>query len=179
MPGFAWRLEGNYARHAAARTPDYVLGNTGTEEWNAGATVGWRAGNTSLDASFHRYDFRGGVCYCVKNSTPADFVGQLDAPRPVGADAWTPTIAIDRPFQAVTHDVALARGEFAFLVLASVFACMYVLFYWLLVVFIRERGFTAGNPLVPGVMRCIRNKPFMILLATYAISSVSDYGYQR
>lgn len=112
-PGVAVRLEGNYGRAAATRTPTYVLGNTGTEEWNLGATLGWRRDRTALDVSYHRYDSRGGVCYCVKNSTPEDFLGQLDADAPVSADVWTTTPAIDRPFQAVSHDVALARAVVA------------------------------------------------------------------
>jgi iron complex outermembrane receptor protein len=114
LPGFAWRLEGNYGRGAAISTPTYVLGNTGSEEWNAGATLGYKRDLAEFTASYHHFDLTSGVCYCVQSGTPDEFLAQIDADAPVGADAWTTTYDIGRPYQAVSHDIAMARGKFAF-----------------------------------------------------------------
>ncbi|MFZ5475279.1 MAG: TonB-dependent receptor domain-containing protein [Myxococcota bacterium] len=113
LPGFAWRVEGNYARGAALSTPTYVLGNTGSEEWNAGATLGFTRGITQLEASWHHFDLRSGVCYCVQSGSPDAFLSQLDADAPISSEIWTTTYEIGRPYQAVTHDVALARSGFS------------------------------------------------------------------
>lgn len=109
----SFRLEGNAGRGAAVSTPDYVLGNTASAQWNGGATARWQRDTDHVAVSFHHYDFRGGVCYCVASSTPADFLGQLDRDRPVNADVWTRSYRIDRPYQTVTHDLALADAAFA------------------------------------------------------------------
>jgi glycoside/pentoside/hexuronide:cation symporter, GPH family len=48
--------------------------------------------------------------------------------------------------------------------------------YWLLVVTVKERpDFTAreSNPLVPGVRRALRNRPFAILLGSYVVGSIA------
>lgn len=111
MPGLAARVEGNYARGTSLRTPSYVLGNTASQQWNASATVRYQRRAVHLALSYRHYDLRGGICFCVKNSTPDDFTGQLDANEPVGAEAWRIGFDIGRPFQAVTHDVFVARGK--------------------------------------------------------------------
>lgn len=113
VPELTWRVEGNYSRGAALRTPTYLLGNTGSEGWNLGATVGYTGAVTQLKVSYHHFDLQSGVCYCVQSGTPDDFLSQLDADAPLGADRWTQTYTIDRPSQAVTHDIALARVELA------------------------------------------------------------------
>lgn len=112
-PGLAFRVEGNYARGAALSTPDYVLGNTGSQQWNLGARARYYRDLATFTLAYHHYDLRAGLCYCVNNGTVEDFLGQLDADAPVGAENWDVSYAIDRPYQAVTHDLALARGVFA------------------------------------------------------------------
>lgn len=110
--GLAARVEGNFSRGAALRAPEYVLGNTASQEWNAGARVAWEREHRTLEAAYHHYDFLGGVCYCHASETAADFLDRLDDTVPVGAENWTESYAIDRPKQQVGHDVALARGRF-------------------------------------------------------------------
>ncbi len=111
VPGLAWRVEGNLARGAALSTPTYVLGNTASQGWNAGATVGFVRGDLSLKASYRHFDLSSGVCYCVSNGTPDQLLSQLELDAPIGSELWTTSYDIDRPYQAVQHDVALARVE--------------------------------------------------------------------
>ena len=60
--------------------------------------------------------------------------------------------------------------------LGIAFALMLTALYWMLAWGVRERpGFTAreSNPLVPGVRRALRNRPFRILLASYIVGSIT------
>ena len=64
----------------------------------------------------------------------------------------------------------------AFSVLGAVFALLLVAFVALLLARVRERpdfATRASNPFVPGVRRALRNRPFRILLLTYAVGNVA------
>lgn len=113
VPGLSFRLEANASKGAAVSTPDYVLGNTGSEALNGALTVGYLG--TVLDNAveaklvLRHHQARLGVCYCLTATTPDDLVQQTRAEAPLGADRWVTTYDIDRPYQAVTHDLILAR----------------------------------------------------------------------
>ena len=56
------------------------------------------------------------------------------------------------------------------------FGVLLAVLYWILALTIKERpDFVAreSNPLVPGIRRALRNRPFRILLASYVIGSVT------
>jgi iron complex outermembrane recepter protein len=111
VPDLSLRAEGNYTRGASLMSPDYVLGNTGSEQWNAGAALAYRWTSGELRGSYHHHDLRAGVFYGVQNSTPAEFVAQLEQSRPVTADLWSTSYEIDRPYQDVSHDIAVLKGQ--------------------------------------------------------------------
>src|SRR5262249_7571174 len=56
------------------------------------------------------------------------------------------------------------------------FGIMLTVLYWMLVLTVKERpDFVAreSNPLVPGVRRALRNRPFSILLLSYVVGSIA------
>ncbi len=64
----------------------------------------------------------------------------------------------------------------AFFYIGIGFAVLLTVLYLALVVGVRERpDFAAreSNPLIPGVRRALRNRPFRILLASYAVASIT------
>lgn len=105
-PGLTLRAEGDLSRSASLRAPGYVLGNTASQIWNAGGVVGYHKDTLSIRATYHRYDLRAGVFYGVSQHTPSDFLAALEREEPLTADLWTTTYRIDRPYQAVSHDLA-------------------------------------------------------------------------
>jgi len=111
VPGLAFQVEGTFKRLAAPSTPDYALDNTGVAEWNVGATVGYRNRTTEYKLSYLRYQARLGVCTCLRIDSSEDFYAQLAAEQPRGADLFESDLAIERPYQAVAHDLALARAR--------------------------------------------------------------------
>lgn len=63
-----------------------------------------------------------------------------------------------------------------FRVLGVTFAVILTALYWLLAWQVRERpdfSVRESNPFVPGVRRALRNRPFIILLASYVVSSIT------
>lgn len=114
LPDTAFRAEGNVSRGASVSAPDYVLGNTGSFQWNGALTVRHALPAGELKAAWRHYDLTAGICYCVQNGTQDEFLAQLQADRPTGSQQWTTDYAIDRPKQQVSHDLAMLRYASAF-----------------------------------------------------------------
>ncbi|MCW5807863.1 MAG: TonB-dependent receptor [Deltaproteobacteria bacterium] len=111
LPGISTQLEGSVKRLAAPSAPGYALDNAGVFEWSAGAVVGYRSRRGEYKLSYRHYDADLGVCACLRVHNIADFLAQAQAERPIGADEFRSEFEIDRPRQAVEHDLALARGR--------------------------------------------------------------------
>lgn len=63
----------------------------------------------------------------------------------------------------------------AFTSMALAYGALMITLYWLLVIRVRERpDFVArtSNPLVPGVRRALRNRPFAVLFVCYVVASI-------
>ncbi len=112
-PMLTFQVEGSAKRAGSQRTPSYALQNTGVQEWNAGATVGYRGGSTTeLKASYRHYQAKLGVCNCLRIESSEDFFNSIQRGEPLGADQFEPTFAIERSYQTVGHDLALARFHY-------------------------------------------------------------------
>lgn len=111
LPGLSWMVQGSFKRLAAPSTPDYALDNTGVMEANVGATVGYRRGIGDYKLSYLRYQAELGVCSCLRMESAEDFYAQLKQQRPPGAESYRSDLEIERPSQAVVHELALARGS--------------------------------------------------------------------
>ena len=74
----------------------------------------------------------------------------------------------------LTNLLALDQRH-AFALMSVSYAILMVVLYWLLVLRVRERpDFVErkSNPLVPGVRRSLRNRPFAVLFLCYAVASI-------
>jgi iron complex outermembrane receptor protein len=114
LDGLAWQLQGSVRKMAAPTTPDYPLDNTGAEEWNLGATVGYRARDAEYRLSYLRYQARLGVCTCVRVDSSEDFFAQVEREAPIGVELYRSDFEIERAYQDVAHDLGLARGSWTF-----------------------------------------------------------------
>ena len=110
VPGFAWRLEGNIARGASLRAPDYVLGNTASGTYNVGASLGWRGRGVEIVASWRHHRVEAGVFYGNRAESPSVLADLLGAPVPPGSERWRVRWPIDVPRQAVDHDTGILRA---------------------------------------------------------------------
>lgn len=113
LPGATLRLETNFAKGAAVSTPDYVLGNTGSEVFNVGVTAGYRADvfEQAVAAQLELRRFRGtyGICFCQVAASPEVLQDTLIAKNPPNSDQWITSYDLDRPRQEITHDLVIAR----------------------------------------------------------------------
>jgi iron complex outermembrane receptor protein len=107
--GFAWRVEGNLARHRASVTPDYALDNTGAHTWNAGTRLGYLRERFDVEVGYRVMRAQLGICSCLRISTPEEFQRGIERERPVGADAYRADFQIERAKQQIWHHLALAR----------------------------------------------------------------------
>ncbi|MCP6769861.1 hypothetical protein NL529_33945, partial [Klebsiella pneumoniae] len=57
------------------------------------------------------YDATLGVCSCLRVHNPDDFFSQAESDMPIGASDFRSEFGIDRPKQAVHHDLAFARAR--------------------------------------------------------------------
>jgi iron complex outermembrane recepter protein len=109
VPGLSARAEGSFKELAPPATPDYPLDNTGVREWNAGGAAGYAGPAGDYKLSYLHYQARLGVCSCLRIESSDDFYAQFRRRRPLGAELYDSEFRIERPFQAVVHDLALGR----------------------------------------------------------------------
>ncbi|EDM75288.1 hypothetical protein PPSIR1_25961, partial [Plesiocystis pacifica SIR-1] len=107
--GLAVRADANFARHQAARTPDYPLDNTGALTWNAGARVGYLRPKVDVELGYRVMRNRLGICSCLRVASPEEFEIVINQQRPVDVDAYQADFEIERPYQELWHHLALAR----------------------------------------------------------------------
>ncbi len=112
FPGFSWRVDGNYSRGSGLDTPNYPLDNTGIEEWNVGGIFEYQGDCWDVKVSYRRNSKLNGVCLCVRHETTDDFEAQILRDRPQNSELYKADYQIDRPFQEVTHDIAIVRARF-------------------------------------------------------------------
>ena len=111
IPGFAYQLQGTLKRLGAASTPDYALQNTGSLEWNLGGTVGYRLNRAEYTLSYRHYEAKLGVCACLQIESSEDFFAQLERKRPINSELYEAGLDIERPYQTVAHEQAVARAR--------------------------------------------------------------------
>jgi hypothetical protein len=110
LPGLSARAEGSFKELAAPATPDYPLDNTGLREWNAGGAAGYTGPAGDYRLTYLHYQARLGVCSCLRIESSDDFYAQFKRRRPIGAELYDSEFRIERPFQAVAHDLTLGRA---------------------------------------------------------------------
>jgi iron complex outermembrane receptor protein len=109
--GFAMRFEGNLSRHQALMSPDYALDNTGVSTWNAGTLLGYSSEEVDFSIGYHIMRMRGGICICLRISTPEEFTHSIERGTPVDANAYRADFKIERPKQEIWHHLASARAR--------------------------------------------------------------------
>jgi iron complex outermembrane receptor protein len=108
---FAWRLQGTAKRGGNARTPNYWLANSGSEEFNGSAAMGWRGANKGIEFFYSIFNTRlaifsgshiGNVTdlmQAISSKEPPDYI------RNVGF-----SYTIGRPYQQVQHQLAKIKA---------------------------------------------------------------------
>lgn len=109
--GFALRVEGNFSRHRAVVTPTYALDNTGSSTWNAGTQLGYSSDEADFGVGYRIMRAQGGICTCLKISTPEEFNRGIERGSPVDVGAYRADFAIERANQQIWHHILFARAR--------------------------------------------------------------------
>ncbi len=104
MTRWKFRTEGNWLSSKDIQSPNYILGNTASKNWNAGSAIQYSHNDRLVRFTQRHYSNQNGVFYGVQNSTPDEFEAQITRTRPLMADTWTVDRTIEDPRQTVLHD---------------------------------------------------------------------------
>lgn len=109
LPGLGWRLQGNVRKAGDARTPGYVVGNTGFAEQNGNAALGYHRARVGLDAYYSRFSTELGIYLGAHINNLADLQRAIALGRPLFTYDFT--YDIRPPKQQIVHDLATLRGH--------------------------------------------------------------------
>ena len=102
----SWRLQGTFKKGGNARTPSYWLKNSGVEEANMSAAVGWRKKNSGLEAFYSLFNTTLGIFSGAHIGNLTDLQNVILAQEPPAAIRNASfSYRIERPYQTVQHQL--------------------------------------------------------------------------
>ncbi len=110
VPPLSWRLQGTLRKAGNARTPDYYLENTGLEEQNFSAALGYRKEKYGVELFFSQFNTKLGILKESHIGNVTDLLYAIERGRPSNADNAAFTYDIGRPYQDVQHNLLKAKG---------------------------------------------------------------------
>ena len=110
LPGLGWRVQGSFRKAGAARTPDYVIGNSGFQEMDGSVAIGYHVDGLGLDAYYSRFDTELGLFKGAHIGNYDDLVRAIERGEP--SVEYDFSYGIDPPKQNVTHDLFALRSHY-------------------------------------------------------------------
>ncbi len=106
----SWRLHTSLKKAGSAQAPTYNLNNTGFEEQNLAATLGYRQQKFGAELYYSYFHTKLGFLSSAHIGNLTDLANAIGREQPEEAGSFTYTIA--RPYQDVTHHLLKARGYY-------------------------------------------------------------------
>ena len=100
----AWRVQGTFKKAGNLHTSQYFLNNTGLEELNGSAMLGFKVKSAVFEAFYSHFYTKIGILKESHIGNLTDLENAIQRGRPIGDGAFSYTIA--RPAQRVNHDIA-------------------------------------------------------------------------
>ena len=111
LHGLSYRVQGTLRRAGTARSANYYIQNTGLREQNYSLALGYHRGIITTELFFSRFDTRLGIFSGSETGSVNDLLAAIGRDRPLTADQFT--YAINRPYQAVVHQLFKAKATAA------------------------------------------------------------------
>ncbi len=111
LPAFTFRLQGTFKKGANARTPGYRLNNTGSDEKNFSLTGGWKGHHFSSELFYSFFDTKLGIFEGAHIGNLTDLQTAIESTRPDPVFTGENTYQVDRPYQAVNHQLLKSRSS--------------------------------------------------------------------
>lgn len=110
VPALGWRVQGTYRKAGNSRAPDYWLGNTGLQEGNFSAAIGYKKPKAGFEIFFSRFETKLGILSAAHIGNVTDLLQAIENGNPTTSSDFT--YGIGRPYQNVVHYLAKAQGYF-------------------------------------------------------------------
>jgi iron complex outermembrane receptor protein len=107
-PAFSWRLQGSLKRAGDARTPNYYLNNTGVQERNFSAALGYTTRPYGGEVYYSHFSTRLGILAASHIGNLTDLRRAIERGHPEQLSGFT--YEIDAPYQEVRHHLLKASG---------------------------------------------------------------------
>ena len=101
IPQLAWRLQGSYKRLGNFKAPDYYLENTGLEEKNFSAALGYKIKRGAGQVFFSQYQTALGIFIGSDIGSAADLYTRIHGTGPFDSGVFS--YDYKAPYQRVTH----------------------------------------------------------------------------
>ncbi len=105
--GLAFRLQGSYKKFGDYEAPDYVLSNTGSQEKNFSALLGFNKLNYGAELYYSYFNTENGILYSSHVGNIEDLYRAINADEPSIIKPFT--YSIDAPRQETTHHLLKAK----------------------------------------------------------------------
>jgi iron complex outermembrane receptor protein len=124
QPAFRYRVQGTFKKGANITTPNYRLNNTGIEEKNFSVTAGWKKDKFNSELFYSHFATNVGIFTGSHIGNLTDLQNAIAATKPDAVFLGQNTYKIQRPYQAVAHDLLKSKtvfykGEHKFTVLLA------------------------------------------------------------
>lgn len=105
---FTWRFQGTYKRGGDLRAPDYFLNNTGLEEYNFSAGLGYNKAKFGFELYYTVFNTRIGILEASHFGNLTDLELAIQSPVPLINKPFT--FDIGKPYQFITHQTIKGKG---------------------------------------------------------------------
>lgn len=100
---FSWRIQGSAKKSGNLTTPQYYLSNTGVEELNGSAMLGFRWKSTIFEAYYSHFYSKIGILKDSHIGNLTDLKNAIERGAPLVEGSFS--YQIDRPAQRINHDI--------------------------------------------------------------------------
>lgn len=104
----SWRLQGTVKQSGNIKTPDYYLKNTGTQEINYSAAIGYHRKTWGVEGYYSQFNSKIGIFSGAHVGNLTDLKAAFNAGKPQDSLAGF-SYNIGRPYQDIAHE--LAKGK--------------------------------------------------------------------
>ena len=111
LRGLSYRVQGTLRRAGTARSANYYITNTGLQEQNYSLALNYHRGIIATELFFSRFDTKLGIFSGSETGSVTDLLSAIGRDRPLTPDVFT--YAINRPYQAVVHQLFKAKATAA------------------------------------------------------------------
>ncbi|AKD55422.1 TonB-dependent receptor [Spirosoma radiotolerans] len=109
LTGLSWRLQGTLKRSGYVKTPNYYLENTSYHETNFSGDLHYDHKNMGIELFYSQFDTKIGLFTGAQVGSLADLYAAINRPEPLAQPGFS--YALNRPYQAVQHDLFKARAH--------------------------------------------------------------------